>query len=155
MVTMSEYLRFSFLSGATIEKGSAITNQDLRVQHTVPPLPSAQAILDKTGHQKEVEIADPKIVATRERKAHATAKKNEKKKRGTDKGNPSEGTTNIAESQGDQSLDASHHNSANHYVHEDHTKRNLTIVPTEVLQTSPGTVALPLGTTSPARLSAQ
>nr|GFD54255.1 hypothetical protein [Tanacetum cinerariifolium] len=35
VVTMSEYLRFSFMSGATIEKGNALTNQDLREQHTV------------------------------------------------------------------------------------------------------------------------
>nr|GEV03957.1 hypothetical protein [Tanacetum cinerariifolium] len=86
LVTMSEYLCFSFQSGATIEKGSSLTNQDQRAQHTVPPLSLGQAIPDKTGHQKEVEVEDPKIVATRERKARAAAKKKEKKKQGGDGG---------------------------------------------------------------------
>nr|GFB08016.1 hypothetical protein [Tanacetum cinerariifolium] len=58
---MFKYLRFPFLSGATIEKGSVLTNQDQRSQHTVPPLPVGQAILDKTGHQNKVEAEDPKI----------------------------------------------------------------------------------------------
>nr|GEU43590.1 hypothetical protein [Tanacetum cinerariifolium] len=82
LVTMSEYLRFPFLSGATIEKGNALTNRDLKEQHTVPPLLVDQAIPDKTDHQKEAEVADPKIVETRERKARAVAKKREKKKSG-------------------------------------------------------------------------
>nr|GEX07415.1 hypothetical protein [Tanacetum cinerariifolium] len=86
MVTMSEYLRFPFLSGATIKKGNALTNQDQRVQHTVPPIPVGQAISNKTGHQKEVEVEDPKIVATCERKARAAAKKIEKKKQRGDGG---------------------------------------------------------------------
>nr|GEW86443.1 hypothetical protein [Tanacetum cinerariifolium] len=83
---MSEYLRFSFPSEATIEKGSALTNQDQRAQHIVPPFSVGQAIPDKTDHQKEVEVEDPKIVATRERKARAAAKKREKKKQGGDGG---------------------------------------------------------------------
>nr|GFB23779.1 hypothetical protein [Tanacetum cinerariifolium] len=85
LVTMSEYIRCPFLSGATIEKGSALTNQDQRAQHTVPPLSVGQAIPNKTAHQ-EVEVEDPKIVATCERKASATAKKREKKKQGGDGG---------------------------------------------------------------------
>nr|GEY84918.1 hypothetical protein [Tanacetum cinerariifolium] len=184
-------------------KGSAITNQDLRAQHIVPPLSAGQAIPDKTDHQKEVEMADPKIVATRERNARASAKKREKKKRGPDERegslphgkrkktfaarrdssaasehvsspdpirmaypagpnmeNPSGGTVNIAELQGDQSFHASDHDSANHSVHKDQTKRNLTIVLTEVLQTSSGDHSVHHSltverTTSPARLSAQ
>nr|GFD34516.1 hypothetical protein [Tanacetum cinerariifolium] len=63
VITMSEYLRFLFLSGATIEKGTALTSQDQRV-----------------------EVEDPKIVAIRERKAGAAAKKRERKKRGADEG---------------------------------------------------------------------
>nr|GEV56681.1 hypothetical protein [Tanacetum cinerariifolium] len=59
-VTMSEYLRFPFLSGQTI------------------PV--------KTDHQKRVKVEDHKIVATRGRKARAAAKKREKKKRGADEG---------------------------------------------------------------------
>nr|GEU57957.1 hypothetical protein [Tanacetum cinerariifolium] len=42
------------------------------------------SILDKTGHQKKVKVEDPKIVATRERKARAATKKRENKKRGGD-----------------------------------------------------------------------
>nr|GEY88673.1 hypothetical protein [Tanacetum cinerariifolium] len=203
VVTMSEYLRFSFMSGATIEKGNALTNQDLREQHTVPPLLAYQATPNKTDHQKEVEIADPKVVAIRERKAHAAAKKREKKKRGADKGegsrpqgkrkktsasrrdssatsrsvsslepirvadpagpntkNPSGAAGNIAESQGNQSLHNSHHDSANNSVHEDQTVMNLTLVPTEVLQSSPGDHSVHRSSTaeratSPARLSIQ
>ncbi|GKE19386.1 hypothetical protein Tco_1426963, partial [Tanacetum coccineum] len=59
VVTMSKYLRFPFLSGASISKSAALTAQD-RI--------------------------DPKIVAIRERKARAAAKKREKKKRGEDEG---------------------------------------------------------------------
>nr|GEX11925.1 hypothetical protein [Tanacetum cinerariifolium] len=84
MVTMSEYLRFPIMSGATIKKGRAPTNQDQRAHHTVPPLSVGQAIPDKTGHRKEVEVEDPKIVATRERKARVAAKKRKKKKQGGD-----------------------------------------------------------------------
>nr|GFD35638.1 hypothetical protein [Tanacetum cinerariifolium] len=74
--------------------------------------------------------------------------------------NPSGGAANIAESQGDQSLHASYHDSDNHSVHEDQTERNLTIVPTEVLQPSPSDHSVHRSltterTTSPARLSAQ
>nr|GEZ09137.1 hypothetical protein [Tanacetum cinerariifolium] len=58
----------------------------MRVQHTTPPLPVGQVILDKAGHQKEVEVEDLKIVATRERKARVAAKKREKNKRGVDEG---------------------------------------------------------------------
>nr|GEX95030.1 hypothetical protein [Tanacetum cinerariifolium] len=135
MVTMSEYLRFPFLSGATIEKGNALTNRDLKEQHTVPPLLADQAIPDKTDHQKEAEVADPKIVETRERKARAAAKKREKKK--SDPADPntknlSRAAANIVESYGNQSLHDSYHDSANHSVHEDQTVRNMTLVPTEV-----------------------
>nr|GEV94386.1 hypothetical protein [Tanacetum cinerariifolium] len=60
--------------------------QDLKEQHTIHPLLADQAIPNKTEDQKEVEVADPKIVATRERKARADAMKIEKKKRGADEG---------------------------------------------------------------------
>nr|GEX62404.1 hypothetical protein [Tanacetum cinerariifolium] len=121
VVTMSEYLRFLFLSEATIEKESVVTNQDLRVRHSVPPLSAGQAILDKTHHQKEVEIADPKIVATHEKKPVLPPRKGRRKSRAPTRErvliadpaspnmeNPFGGAANIDESQGDQSLDASH-----------------------------------------------
>nr|GEY17716.1 hypothetical protein [Tanacetum cinerariifolium] len=39
VVTMSEYLRFPFLSGASILKRPALTSQDRIPQHTTCPLP--------------------------------------------------------------------------------------------------------------------
>ncbi|GJR22200.1 hypothetical protein Tco_0970727 [Tanacetum coccineum] len=86
VIIMSKHLRFPFVFGATIEKGIALTSRDQRVQHTAPPLPVDQVIPDRTGHQKEVEVKDPKIIAIRERKARVAAKKIEKKKRGADEG---------------------------------------------------------------------
>ncbi|GJY09121.1 golgin candidate 1 isoform X2 [Tanacetum coccineum] len=84
VITMSEYLRFPFLSGASISKGPALTPQDQVEQHTTRPLPVDQPIPEKTDHQKEIEVEDPKIVAIRKRKARAAAKKKEKKKQGGD-----------------------------------------------------------------------
>ncbi|GJZ91608.1 hypothetical protein Tco_0663535 [Tanacetum coccineum] len=81
LVTMSEYLRFPFLSGASISKGPPLTSKDRIEQHITHPLSSDQPIPEKTDHQKEVEVEDPKIVAIRERKAKAAAKKKKEKKR--------------------------------------------------------------------------
>ncbi|GKC30899.1 hypothetical protein Tco_1038193 [Tanacetum coccineum] len=75
VITMSEYLRFPFLSGATISQGPALTSQDQIAQHTARPLPSDQ------------------IVAIRERKAKAAAKKRERKKQGGDGGEGSRPAT--------------------------------------------------------------
>nr|GEY10909.1 hypothetical protein [Tanacetum cinerariifolium] len=86
VVTMSEYLCFPFLSGASISKGPALTSQDRIPQHTTCPLPEGQDILEKTDHQRRVEVEDPKIVATKERKARVAAKKRERKKQGGDGG---------------------------------------------------------------------
>nr|GEV94385.1 hypothetical protein [Tanacetum cinerariifolium] len=137
LATMWDSLAFALFSRILREmsyhrEGQRPYQQDLKEQHTIHPLLADQAIPNKTGHQKEVEVADPKIVATRERKARADAMKIEKKKRDPNGG----ATANIAESQGNQSLYDSHHDSANHSVHEDQTIRNLTLVPTEVLQSS-------------------
>ncbi|GJX46751.1 hypothetical protein Tco_0271941 [Tanacetum coccineum] len=62
VITMSEYLRFSFLSGASIEKGTTLL---IKIR---------------------VEVDDSKIVAIREKKARAAAKKRENKKIGAGKG---------------------------------------------------------------------
>nr|GEX72784.1 hypothetical protein [Tanacetum cinerariifolium] len=62
------------------EKGNVVTNQDLRAQHTVPPLSAGQAILDKTDHQKEVEIADPKIVPQLRKKPVLPLRKGRRKR---------------------------------------------------------------------------
>ncbi|GKC03695.1 hypothetical protein Tco_0995305 [Tanacetum coccineum] len=93
VVTMSEYLRFPFLSGASISKGPAFTSQDQIPQHTIRILPSDQTISEKTDHQKGIEVEDPKIVATRERKARVAAKKREKGRQGGDGGEGSRPTT--------------------------------------------------------------
>ncbi|GJV09568.1 hypothetical protein Tco_1347224 [Tanacetum coccineum] len=69
VVTMSEYLRFPFLDGATIEQGDALSARDAITSHTTGPLPVNQSLPEKTARLKEVEIPDPKIVAIRERKA--------------------------------------------------------------------------------------
>nr|GEX29397.1 hypothetical protein [Tanacetum cinerariifolium] len=89
VVTMSEYLRFPFLSDASISKGPALTSQDRVSQHTTCPLLEGQNIPEKTDHQRRVEVEDPKIVATRDRKAKVVAKKMERKKQG---GNDGEGS---------------------------------------------------------------
>nr|GEX53497.1 hypothetical protein [Tanacetum cinerariifolium]GEX53669.1 hypothetical protein [Tanacetum cinerariifolium] len=155
-----------------IRKGER--NNQLR-SHIVPPLPAGQAIPDKTDHQKEVEMADPKIVATRERNARAAAKKKEKKKRCPDEGEgsrPHRKRKKTSTARRDSSA-ASEHVSSPEPIRMvypvgpnmenpsgDQTKRNLTIVPTEVLQTSLGDHFMHRSltaerTTSPARLSAQ
>nr|GEW38300.1 hypothetical protein [Tanacetum cinerariifolium] len=84
VVTMSEYLHFPFLSGASISKGPALTSQDHALQHTICPLPEGQNIPEKKDHQRRVEVEDPKIVSIRERKARVAAKKKERKKQGGD-----------------------------------------------------------------------
>ncbi|GKF84324.1 hypothetical protein Tco_0249222, partial [Tanacetum coccineum] len=78
VVTMSEYLRFPFLSGTSISKGPLLTSQDQIEQHTARPLSTDQPIPEKTDHQNEIEVEDPKIVAIRERKARAAAQKKER-----------------------------------------------------------------------------
>ncbi|GJX99270.1 hypothetical protein Tco_0356289 [Tanacetum coccineum] len=93
VVTMSEYLRFPFLDGATIEQGDVLSARDAITLHTTGPLPANQSLPEKTARLKEVEIPDPKIVAIRERKARAAAKKRAERKRaaggeGGSKGKP-------------------------------------------------------------------
>nr|GEU67047.1 hypothetical protein [Tanacetum cinerariifolium]GEV40527.1 hypothetical protein [Tanacetum cinerariifolium] len=128
-VTMSEYLCFPFLSGASISKGPALTSQDRIEQNTTRPLPPDRAISEKTDHQKRVEVEDPKIVATRERKARAAAKKRERQRqaseatsspqplRAINPANPSGDIVGTAESREDRSPCVSPHGSANHSLH--------------------------------------
>ncbi|GKA08046.1 hypothetical protein Tco_0687377, partial [Tanacetum coccineum] len=92
-VTMSEYLRFPFLDGATIEQGDALSARDAITQRTTGPLPVNQSLPEKTARLKEVEISDPKIVAIRERKARAAAKKRAERKRAADGEGGSKGKT--------------------------------------------------------------
>ncbi|GJT89555.1 hypothetical protein Tco_1078400 [Tanacetum coccineum] len=90
---MSEYLRFPFLDGATIEQGDALSARDAITQRTTGPLPVNQSLPEKTARLKEVEISDPKIVAIRERKARAAAKKRAERKRAADGEGGSKGKT--------------------------------------------------------------
>ncbi|GJQ90605.1 hypothetical protein Tco_0001744 [Tanacetum coccineum] len=93
VVTMSEYLRFPFLDGATIEQGDALSARDAITQRTTGPLPVNQSLPEKTARLKEVEISDPKIVAIGERKARAVAKKRAERKRVADGEGGSKGKT--------------------------------------------------------------
>ncbi|GKB93606.1 hypothetical protein Tco_0979743 [Tanacetum coccineum] len=92
VVTMSEYLRLPFLSGMTIEAGEALTEQDVIPQHTTTPLSADEQVPGKTDSQQRVEASDPKIVATRVRKAHAAAKRKAKKNRESKGAGGSEGS---------------------------------------------------------------
>ncbi|GKC28392.1 hypothetical protein Tco_1035686, partial [Tanacetum coccineum] len=49
VVTMSEYLRFPFLDGATIEQGDALSARDAITSHTTGPLPANQPLPEKTA----------------------------------------------------------------------------------------------------------
>ncbi|GJZ68766.1 hypothetical protein Tco_0632316, partial [Tanacetum coccineum] len=131
VVTMSEYLRFPFLSGASIEKGTVLTNQDWIAQHTTSPLPKERPISDKTDRQREVEVEDPKIV--KRKKAFAARKdgsatsghvSSPKPLRAVDPTgpaieNPSEAAAETAELWEDRSLHIPPHDSANRSVHDD------------------------------------
>ncbi|GJT60630.1 hypothetical protein Tco_1004163 [Tanacetum coccineum] len=92
VVTMSEYLGLPFLSGMTIEAGEALTKQDVIPQHTTTPLSADEQVPGKTDSQQRVEASDPKIVATRVRKAHAAAKRKAKKNRESKGAGGSEGS---------------------------------------------------------------
>ncbi|GJV58508.1 hypothetical protein Tco_1459513 [Tanacetum coccineum] len=93
VVTMSEYLQFPFLDGATVGKGDALSARNLITQRTTGPLPVNQSPPEKTARLKEVETSDPKIVAIKERKARAAAKKRAKRKRAADGEGGSKGKT--------------------------------------------------------------
>ncbi|GJV21593.1 hypothetical protein Tco_1370613 [Tanacetum coccineum] len=69
VVTMSEYLRFPFLDGATIDQGDALSARNPITQHTTGLLPVNQFPPEKTSKLKEVETSDPKI--TKRRKVSA------------------------------------------------------------------------------------
>nr|GEV05673.1 glucomannan 4-beta-mannosyltransferase 9-like [Tanacetum cinerariifolium] len=110
VVTMFEYLRFLFLYRASISKGPAFTSQDQIEHHTTRPFSSNQNISEKTDHQKRVKVEDPKIVATRERRARAAAKKREKRRQGGDGGEGSRPATkrrkNVARKDGPDTSEA-------------------------------------------------
>ncbi|GJU90376.1 hypothetical protein Tco_1302799 [Tanacetum coccineum] len=93
VVTMSEYLRLPFLSGMTIEAGGALTEQDVIPQHTTTPLSDDEQVPGKTDSQQRVEASDPKIVATRIRKAQAAAKRKAEKNRGSEGASGPEGSS--------------------------------------------------------------
>ncbi|GJR84057.1 hypothetical protein Tco_0154842 [Tanacetum coccineum] len=73
--------------------GDALSAWDPITQRTIDPLLVNQSLSEKTARLKEVEISDPKIVAIRERKACATAKKRAERKRVADGEGGSKGKT--------------------------------------------------------------
>ncbi|GJX23382.1 hypothetical protein Tco_0227827, partial [Tanacetum coccineum] len=74
VVTMSEYLLFPFLSGASITRGALVPANHPEGQNTTPLLLADQPIPDKTDSQLEVETEDAKVVAAREKKKTQAAK---------------------------------------------------------------------------------
>ncbi|GKC37045.1 hypothetical protein Tco_1049429 [Tanacetum coccineum] len=91
VVTMSEYLRLPFLSGMTIEAGGDLTEQDVIPQHTTTPFSDDDQVPGKMDSQQRVEASDPKIVATRIRKAQAAAKRKAEKNWGSEDASGPEG----------------------------------------------------------------
>ncbi|GJU61263.1 hypothetical protein Tco_1243098 [Tanacetum coccineum] len=93
VVTMSEYLRFPFHSGASIENRAVIPANHQLGQNTTPSLLVDQPIPDKTDHQLEVEVKDPKVIDTKEKKkaqaVKAATKKRKNLKRTNDEGGSS------------------------------------------------------------------
>nr|GEV14467.1 hypothetical protein [Tanacetum cinerariifolium] len=122
LATTWDYPGFRPIFKDTEGNGPALTSQDRIPQHTTCPIPEGQDIPEKTDHQRRVEVEDPKIVATRERKARVAAKKREKKKQG---GDCEEGSwpktkrrkTTGPESRENRSPPASPRDSANRSVH--------------------------------------
>ncbi|GJS75527.1 hypothetical protein Tco_0725408 [Tanacetum coccineum] len=90
---MSEYLRLPFLFEMTIEAGEALTEQDVIPQYTTTPLSADEQVPEKTDSQQRVEASDPKIVATRIRKANAAAKRKAEKNRESGGAGGSEGSS--------------------------------------------------------------
>ncbi|GJT12866.1 hypothetical protein Tco_0859908 [Tanacetum coccineum] len=93
VVAMSEYLRLPFFSGMTIEAGEALTEQDVISRHTTTPLSADEQVPEKTDSQQRVEASNPKIVATRIRKANVAAKRKAEKNRESEGASGSEGSS--------------------------------------------------------------
>ncbi|GJW63019.1 hypothetical protein Tco_0114903 [Tanacetum coccineum] len=113
-VTMSEYLHFPFLSGASIDKGAVIPPNNPIGQNTTPPLAADQSISDKNDSQIEVKVEDPNVIVAREKKkaqmAWAAAKKKDNRKRANDEGGNSKDRK-------DRTASPSPRGSASEYVH--------------------------------------
>ncbi|GJU62856.1 hypothetical protein Tco_1244691, partial [Tanacetum coccineum] len=73
--------------------GDVLSARNPITQRTTDPLPVNQSPPEKTTRLKEVETSDPKIVAIRERKARAVAKKRAERKRAADGEGGSKGKT--------------------------------------------------------------
>ncbi|GJU19832.1 hypothetical protein Tco_1153174 [Tanacetum coccineum] len=128
VVTMSEYLRFPFLDGATIEQGDALSARDATVSHTTGPLPErkARAAAKKRTERKRVAGGEGgskgkpkrrKVSAVRPEERDSTEEASSASPLRTVAPNPSfllkdvdEGT---AESREDEHVIVPHHDSAN------------------------------------------
>nr|GEX86880.1 hypothetical protein [Tanacetum cinerariifolium] len=84
LTTTWDFLGFRPIFKDTKGNGHALTPQEYIGQHTIRPFRGDQTILEKTDHQKRVEVEDPKIVDIREKKTRAAAKKKEKRRHGDD-----------------------------------------------------------------------
>ncbi|GKD11824.1 hypothetical protein Tco_1196231 [Tanacetum coccineum] len=63
--SMSQFLKFSMSRGVRVVKGTALTANEVIVQHTTPLLPSGSQILEKSDHQKVVEHEDERVLAVK------------------------------------------------------------------------------------------
>ncbi|GKA71190.1 hypothetical protein Tco_0777329 [Tanacetum coccineum] len=71
----------------------ALTEQDVIPQHTTTPLSGNEQVPGKMDSIQRVEASDPKIVATRIRKAQAAAKRKAEKNRGSEGASGPEGSS--------------------------------------------------------------
>ncbi|GKD95552.1 hypothetical protein Tco_1379449 [Tanacetum coccineum] len=105
VVTMSEYLRFPFLDGATIEQGDALSARDATASHTTG-LYQLPNIFEKDCQERErVEIHDPKIEASSASPLRTVAPNPSFLLKDVDEG--------TAESREDEHVIVPHHDSAN------------------------------------------
>ncbi|GJS89982.1 hypothetical protein Tco_0772618 [Tanacetum coccineum] len=130
VVTMSEYLRFPFLSGASISKGSALTSHDRIEQYTARPLPRGLSLRKKKkrrqggdgGEGSRPKTKRRKIVARKDGPDASKATSSPKPIRTVNpteptKENPSGAVAATAESREDRSPPPSPHGSDNHFIH--------------------------------------
>ncbi|GJY56742.1 hypothetical protein Tco_0455857 [Tanacetum coccineum] len=141
---MSEYLRFPFLDGATIEQGDALSARDAITPRTTGPLPVNQTLPEKAARLKEVEISDPKLLPsgkgkpTKRRKVSSVRAEEEDSTEEASSASPLRTVapnpsfllkdvddTGTAESREDEHVSVPRHDSANTSIHNyvaDHDK---------------------------------
>nr|GEW29953.1 reverse transcriptase domain-containing protein [Tanacetum cinerariifolium] len=136
LINMSEYLRFPFLSGATIGKGTALTSRDQKVQHTAPPLlveESPSCCQEKRKKKKGADEGEGSRSKVKRKKTSAVQKDGSAASEhvysletlravdpiGPAIENPSEAAAETTESREDRSCHILPHDSASRSVHDD------------------------------------